>query len=627
MLTIAEIDARLAVADITQRTGLLIQKSICYIEMTNHPEAHPGLLDKATQCANEALELSRAQANRRDEGFAYRCLRSIYASREQPDIALEYSKQEQAAFLEADDERLYSDSLFEEALLHYYKIEYGKALECDLRALEITERIGYRFGTGCLLAHIGMVEMQTGHTINAIDRYHAALEYFPEDKDSFPASNILNGLGIALALQQRYSEAASAMEKAFRMRERLGDFRGQAQSLNNLGRITADGGNLALGAQHITRAIEMFNRFHDIRSIMDARRTLSEIHMKLGNLDRAGELLEQNRCDLEPFLGSDTEMQYYESLHEYQRLRGDFQSALVSYKSSILLRNQLIGKDNERRIAEMREQFDAEKREREIEISRIRFEELSAHNEKVHQQNAQLEEMNRQLQENIEAKNRLFSIIAHDIRNPLSTIRATSEFLAHFGDRQDRAETSRLHTSLLQGVERLSGLVEDLLLWSKSQRGMLTSNRVKIYLPSIIANACALWMPNARAKHISLTSEIGWEAVIGDNDQLSTILRNLIGNALKFTPENGAVVVRTERRGDNVLIAVDDSGVGMTEEAIARLFHIDTHRSTKGTAGESGTGLGLMICRDLIQLNGGEIHIDSAPGEGSTFSFLLPVAE
>ena len=134
--------------------------------------------------------------------------------------------------------------------------------------------------------------------------------------------------------------------------------------------------------------------------------------------------------------------------------------------------------------------------------------------------------------------------------------------------------------------------------------------------------------PNAAAKDITLSADRPQDLMaFADVQMVQTILRNLINNAIKFTPEKGAIAVTARRVEDGIEVAVTDNGVGMTAEKVERLFHLEEKTSTMGTGGESGTGLGLHLCKELVEKNGGKITIESAVGKGSTFKFTLPVTD
>jgi signal transduction histidine kinase len=167
--------------------------------------------------------------------------------------------------------------------------------------------------------------------------------------------------------------------------------------------------------------------------------------------------------------------------------------------------------------------------------------------------------------------------------------------------------------------------LDNLLQWAKSQMNGLQHVPQTFDLGIVLQKKVGLFTETAKQKQIELAYQVppGLQ-VHADKEQVRLILRNLVNNALKFTPAGGRVTILAQPSGPQVEIAVADTGVGMSPGQLAKLFGPDTHFSTFGTAGEQGTGLGLLLCKEMAELNGGKISVASQPGQGSTFTFTLP---
>lgn len=251
---------------------------------------------------------------------------------------------------------------------------------------------------------------------------------------------------------------------------------------------------------------------------------------------------------------------------------------------------------------------------------------LEGANAAIEGQKARIEEQAAGLAAVNATKDRLFSILAHDLRSPVATLRGALELglQGKVGPDAFMALLPNLHRS----VVGMQVILENLLHWSLAQvRGGARGNAVPFPLESIIEENVLLLSETARAKQIHLESRIlpGLH-VMADRDQLSLVIRNLISNALKFTPAGGEIWLYAEKKEEFVQVSVQDSGVGMTEEQVSHLFRGGANTSTRGTGGEKGTGLGLLLCKELVTGNGGTIWAQSTPGEGSLFQFLVPVA-
>jgi signal transduction histidine kinase len=225
------------------------------------------------------------------------------------------------------------------------------------------------------------------------------------------------------------------------------------------------------------------------------------------------------------------------------------------------------------------------------------------------------------------SKDKFFSIIAHDLKHPFSSIIGFSEMLKEEFNKEYPEKTKEyaglINTSAIQTLR----LLENLLEWANSQRGQTIFNPIHVNLRDLLSEEFLVLNDIALKKNIDLKSSAPAELLVfADKNMLKTILRNLISNAIKFTHRNGKVEVLTSSRENEVEIAVSDNGIGMTKDILSNLFRIDADHSTRGTENEEGTGLGLFLCKEFVEKHGGRIWVESDPGKGSVFRFVLPEA-
>lgn len=233
----------------------------------------------------------------------------------------------------------------------------------------------------------------------------------------------------------------------------------------------------------------------------------------------------------------------------------------------------------------------------------------------------QLARLNRQ-------KDTLFSIIAHDLRGPLGTVAGFADLLKQGAGRLSAAEIADHAASMVESCRQLYDLLENLLRWGRLQMGESRPEPERFSLSRLAEQASTLVKEAAERKRIAISVSVPDRTVVGDRETAATVLRNLLSNALKFTPSGGRIIIAahlTEEAAPMVAWHVKDTGVGMTAEQTARLFHLDGRSRTQGTAGESGSGLGMHLCRDLVHSAGGSIAVDSVPGRGTDVRFTLPV--
>ena len=223
-------------------------------------------------------------------------------------------------------------------------------------------------------------------------------------------------------------------------------------------------------------------------------------------------------------------------------------------------------------------------------------------------------------------KDRLYSIIAHDLRSPFHPLIGLSDLLATGIDTMstEKIRQNSLDINIL--VRNLYELLDNLLTWTRMQRGKFEFQPEDVDLPSVAEKVIDLLKANASKKRIKLESLIIQNSpMMTDRTMITSILQNLLSNAIKFTNQGGLVRVAGEQFADHMLMSVTDNGIGMDAETIADLFKIENESSTLGTEGERGTGLGLLLCKEMIEKHGGKIWVESELGKGTTFYFTLPI--
>ena len=249
------------------------------------------------------------------------------------------------------------------------------------------------------------------------------------------------------------------------------------------------------------------------------------------------------------------------------------------------------------------------------------------------QTEAQFEAYTMQLQELIETRDKIYSIVAHDLRSSFSSILGLSELLTEDWESIEDDRKKIFAKNIFIAADGSYKLLQNLLDWSKNQSGLLEYEPVSFDMCGVINEILSLYRIQATQKNITLQSEVTTPTfVYADVNMVQSILRNLISNAIKFTPENGRVLVAicdedTVNSVNMVCLSVHDNGVGISKERIEKLFDSKINSTTIGTANEQGTGLGILICKEMAEKNQGKLWIESEEGTGSTFSFTLPLTK
>jgi signal transduction histidine kinase len=344
-------------------------------------------------------------------------------------------------------------------------------------------------------------------------------------------------------------------------------------------------------------------------------------------------------------------------LSEIYAARGDIGRAFDYQTQYINLHDSLYRQQSAEQLALMQVRFDSEMKEAKIELltknTQLKQEELNNQrawmyfsigsltlmailafvllysnrakklaNDVLALKNAEIEEQAQQLRNLNITKDKLFSIISHDLRSPLASLRGLIDILDMDGlSREDFKLTFR---KLGRNLESVQDDLDNLLLWAQSQLKGLQSDPVSLRVHPIIDEKIRLFNEIAHQKEITINNEIDRDLlIVADRNHMALVMRNLLANAIKFSRHGGLISIRERNVGENVEISVTDTGVGMSTAEVDQLFSADTHFTKPGTNREKGVGIGLLLTKEFVEKNGGSIWATSELGKGSTFTFSI----
>lgn len=222
-------------------------------------------------------------------------------------------------------------------------------------------------------------------------------------------------------------------------------------------------------------------------------------------------------------------------------------------------------------------------------------------------------------------KDKMFSVIGHDLRSPLGSVKMTLEFLSETISEASREELQTTVDFLLKTTNEAFSLLDNLLGWGRAQSGNISINKEKVNLADLVNSVYLIHKKNIGAKNIEFLNNVEKGTTIcADLNTITAVLRNLLSNAIKFTPNYGSIIISSVNLENLVRIEVKDTGVGIPVENIPKLFDSTQHLTTYGTNSESGSGLGLNLCYDFVKRNDGEISVESETGKGTSFYIDLP---
>ena len=536
---------------------------------------------------------------------------------------------------------------------------YDKALDHYLHSFELQREVGNNNGIALSLCNIGLVYKETAQNEKAIEYYRESLPY------AF-AANSLQTIGYAYSC---FGAAYSMLNKdssLYYFRKALAAYKegknndGEILALQGIGNYYLDLKELKSAKIYFTEMLTLAFKENISMRIAEAYKNLGEIALLENHLEKAQDYFEKSiaigeKSSLKVILKDS-----YSSLSTIYERRGQTREALIALKAYNGYRQQIENEGMQKRLVDLKNKSEHEKYQRNLQIQKYENEKqkiylvvtftaiillflvalalfrmnnrrkkvnvlLQEKNKLIEGQSSEINLKNVELLELNEAKEKLFSIIAHDLRSPFNTLINIGTVLKEDFEILTDEEKMDYITHLEETAIRTYELVENLLNLSASHTGRIDYNPARIEVEDAVAKIIFMSKTQAAKKEIKITNKIGKEVTaVADQSMLEIIIRNLVNNAIKYCHPGGKVEVSSYYEGDKLNIAVEDDGTGMDEGTKLHIFNINVIRSKKGTGGEKGTGLGLGLCKEFVEKNGGKIWVESEVGKGSKFIFTLP---
>jgi signal transduction histidine kinase/Tfp pilus assembly protein PilF len=534
------------------------------------------------------------------------------------------------------------------------------ALNNYLNGLRVRELLHDESGIATSLSNLGNVSYMLGDLDNAFAYYQRGMELSRKLGDKAGVINTLINIGAGFYGQQKYAEARLNFNEALRMARSINDQLSMTICLSNLAQSALEERKYPEAMRLYSESLEIAHTIGDTEGIAAARLGIGNTYLRtarseesLPYLLKAYELAESmNAKPLRAEAATSLSVAYanegrFDHAYHYQQVAN-------TYRDSLLMRNdprrlselqadyELSQKQNEISLLEKDKQLHEKRARIQLFISisltliiglsilmivmlfrsrrKTRLQSLMI----TRQKNA-LETQASKLAELNTLKDKTFSILSHDLRSPIAALNNTMMLL----DEQllTPEEFGYIKTELTRQLDALNLVLDNLLHWSRLQiQGQSIAQPVLLPIRHITEQNINLLRAQANNKAITIENTIlDGMAAHGDKDQIGIVVRNLISNAIKFTPPNGRIHISAETTNQFMEVSVKDSGIGMSDAQLRKLFIYQSHFSERGTSGEKGTGLGLLLCKDFVEQNGGHIFIVSAPGEGSTVRFTLPL--
>ncbi|HEX2869351.1 MAG TPA: tetratricopeptide repeat-containing sensor histidine kinase [Ignavibacteriales bacterium] len=507
------------------------------------------------------------------------------------------------------------------ATLHYILEDYPRALDYCSRAMQIREKLNDRQGLSNSYELMGLINYDFKKFDESLKYHLMALKVKTELNERVGVAGSYQNLGMVYRKLQKYDLAIDYFSKALKLREELGDKRGIAASLTSLGEIYEVQGKLHASLDHFSRAFQIRQEIKDKRGLVRSYFHLSKIYEKMGNYKKAFDF--RNLY----FTYKDS-LNNAQALHKLTALDMQYKSEKKDQEIALLQKDSIIQKTVRNSLIAgvllvtviAVGIFAAYRSKKKTNLL------LEEKNREITGHHEELKRLNEELKISNATKDKFFSIIAHDLKSPFFGFLGISGELAENSKNLSQEEISEYAGLVNQSAKKIFELVNNLLEWSLLQSERISMDFAELRLYDEVENIKDLFKSSALNKSITVINEVQEnDKARADKKMVETILRNLISNAIKFTGVGGRVSVSSRLKGEFLEISVSDSGIGMSPELTEKIFRIDSVYSQKGTRGESGSGLGLILCKELVEKNGGSLSVESRLGKGTTFSFTLPL--
>jgi len=556
--------------------------------------------------------------------------------------------------------------------------EYDRAMQNYYQALALGEQSGQKSVVAKTYLNLGVIYWKLNDPTRAVQHFENSFKYASEIGDSLAISKVYNSLGNIYEDKGLYEKALKMFKKAAKLQEKLTNKRSWAISLHNIGNVHYYLKHPEKGLPYLFQSLRINDEIHNEMIKITTLASIAKIYEATGKSDEALKYATQSYDRAVKAESGRRIVSAATLLHKLYAARKDYEQA---YKYVLVLeeQNEILKTERQKAIAaEVTIKYEADKKELEnktlkaqkekqdiaLEHQRMKLifgvgfslvmlvfvlilyskrqnlkisnqmlqkansrmqlqnQEINRQKEEISSQTERLKIQNEQLERDNNFKNKIFSIISHDLRSPFVSMSAFINLMQ--ANASVSAEMKPIFGLFSRDIDIIINMINNLLAWSKTQLSGEKLNMKLTDLYFLTEENRDLIAAGAKEKNIRIINEVPDDTIIlTDKERLNIIIRNLLANAIKFTPSGGEVRLYVEEQLHSIALVVKDNGLGIPDKYLSKLF-AEQRFTTLGTLKEKGTGLGLMLCKELIEGMQGKITVESQEGKGSSFFVILP---
>ena len=598
-------------------------------------------LDSALVYAKKTLETAERLASGKFIANSSYRLGTVFIRLKKPDSALPYCMQAKDYHLANNDSLNAMKAINAVGAVYTDLSQVPEALEEYYQAMRMAEQIGHLNAVCIISNNLAILELLMKNSEKAIELNKKSLEIANTLDDPYVVMNTLNGLANSYFQNENLDSALVIRLRLIELARANGDRRMEAVAMNDLAGDYVELGDYELALNTALKAENLCLEIGAIRNLSFNYGYQGKAAEKLKNYQQAISAYQKSLKLFEESSDLTNIAIIHRDLARLYEKTGDFELAYAHLSTHEIIEDSLSTIEKEEAVQAIKSTYETEKKAEENKL-------LIQKNEALKQQRNlflivataffvflsllfylfnKLKKQKKEIEKNNHLKDKLFAIIAHDLRSPLIALRGLARKAIFLINKNRTDDIKRMGNEVEEAVGSVHRLLDNLLSWALVQDSKFPHNPEIIKTYDLVKGVLAIYQEIAANKAIEMTVDISENTQLyADRQAVATVLRNLVDNAIKFTDQNGKIEIRATRSNGHSTILVKDTGTGMSHLELEHLFKSNISNK-KGTRGEKGAGLGLVLCKELMEMNGGEIDVDSKVNQGTTFKLILPSSQ